>query len=192
MQESIKNYLIPISIFYMIVIVVLMLITYFNAISTLDLNRIDDFEEKISLYKKEVNEIEDNTCKNYLNDLISFVEKVNYDKKVKINQLFKDTYLNEDYILSYYLKGVNSCSKLTNEEAKEYNLPDLFMNANLTNDRIIQKYFFQYELNIKDRLVENIMIPSDTAANYYNKQKIELMIIDNIIKIVKEDVNNEN
>ena len=192
MQEKIKNWLAPISIFYMIIIIVLMLITYYNAVSTLDLNRIDDFEEKISLYKKEVNEIEDNTCKDYLNDLISFVEKVNYDKKVKINQLFTDTYLNEEYILSYYLKGVNSCSKITEEKSKDYNLPNLFLIANLTNDRIIQKYFFQYELNIKDRLVENIMIPSDTMANYYNKQKIELMIIDNIIKIVKEDEINEN
>lgn len=192
MQEKIKNWIAPISIFYMIIIIILMLITYFNAVSTLDLNRIDDFEEKISLYKKELNEIEDNTCKNYINDLISFVEKVNYDKKVKINQLFTDTYLNEEYILSYYLKGVNSCSKITEEKSKDYNLPNLFLIANLTNDRIIQKYFFQYELNIKDRLVENIMIPSDTAANYYNKQKIELMIIDNIIKIVKEDEINEN
>ena len=186
MKEKIKNALIPIGIIYMVVIIILSLISYHNAKGKISLSLGNNYKESMNTYKEEANKINNKECKNYVNNLINYVDKTNYEGEVLVKDLFNRVFISNDFLLSYYLKGIESCSLLTKEKAEEYNLPNLFMTASLMDDAILSKYTTQYEILIKDNLIREIVLPDLTSSENSIKQKTELMIIKNIIQIIKE------
>jgi len=189
MKEKLKNSLIMFSIFYITIITILMFITYVNAEDTIHFEVVDNFNETLNNYKEEASSITNIDCQKYVNNLIDYVEKTNYSGDVNIKDMFNNVY-SEEILLSYYLKGKEACLQFTDENAKEYELPSMFITASIQNDEILQKYTTQYELIIKDNLVRLITEPQLVNTENNIKQNTELNIIKNIIEMVKE--NNES
>ena len=128
MKEKIRELFIPVALFYMIIIIALSLISYFNAKGVIELNTLNNFNNDISNYKLEVNNISNKVCQDYLNSFIDYVIRSNYNGEVNVKDYFARLYLSEEYLLSYYLKGKDSCL-FTDEKASEYNLRYLFLTA---------------------------------------------------------------
>ena len=187
MKERIKNSLFPISMFFCIMVIVLSIISYVNARDKITLNLTKDFKNDISYYKKEVNNLSDNNCKNYLNNFISYIEKTNYNGDIYITDYFNNLYINDETLLGFYSKGKESCYKLTDEKMKDKKLPLLFITATMQDDEIMSNFNTQYELNIKDNLVRLITEPDLIYTENSIKQNTELNIIKTMLEIIKED-----
>ena len=152
---------------------------------------VDNFKEDINKYKEKVSSLTNKECKDYLNNFINYVENSNYDGDVYVRDYFEKIYINGDYLLSYYLKGKDNCSSFTDEKAKEYDLPLMFLTASMQDDAIMSNYTTQYELNIKDNLIRLILEPDIKYIENSIKQRTELNIIKTIIKMAEEEALNE-
>lgn len=195
MKEKIKEHLFIISIIYGITIIILMLITYSKMTTYIEINNNKNFTSKIDKYKQEISLLENNQCKNEITNLINFIEKTNYNKIINLKDHYNKIFYNNESILEYYSKIKNACS-ITDKKAKEYNLPTMFITASIQNDELIQRYLYQYEINIKDIYFRNISEPNLNNIENNIKKENELIIIKNILQIIKEnnnmEVKNEN
>ncbi len=195
MQEKIRNAILPISLFYMIVIVILMTLTYIQAQDTIEFKYIENFENKMANNKLEVNNLNDKVCEDALNKYIDYSIKYTYNGNVKVKTFFNDKFLNPDEIfLSNYLKIKDNC-KLTDEQMKDNDLPNMFLNVTVLEEEILQKYLFNYEIKFNDIITRIILEPNIYNTEYSISQNLKLKIIDTVLEILKErknEVLNEN
>lgn len=195
MQEKIRNAILPISLFYMIVIVILMALTYIQAQDTIEFKYIENFENKMANNKLEVNNLNDKVCEDALNKYIDYSIKYTYNGNVKVKTFFNDKFLNPDEIfLSNYLKIKDNC-KLTDEQMKDNDLPNMFLNVTVLEEEILQKYLFNYEIKFNDIITRIILEPNIYNTEYSISQNLKLKIIDTVLEILKErknEVLNEN
>ena len=184
MKKKIKTILYIFSIFYMSMIIVLMMMAYCDMrVDDIELTVNDEYVQKINSYKNKVSSLDNSTCKDYLNDLIKFIEKdVNRDK-VSIKEYYKQI-TGEDSLLSYYSKGWETCDKLTSEIMQKENMPAMFLTASIQGDEIIEKYIYQYEMGFKDYELRNLREVSLEPVRNNIKINNELKIIERLIDII--------
>ncbi len=182
MKEKIKNIVLYIGVFYMIVIPLMMIKTYFNMTSYIEINSSDEYNEEIIRYKNIISSYHDSLCKNYFDSLINKVDKDIKTRIIDIRKYYQDN--NENNLLNYYTKAVDSCSSLTIETMKEKNMPIIFLTASIQIDEIMADLYYQYELGFKDTNIRNI---NETVLNSLKnniKIKNELTIIEELINII--------
>ena len=75
---------------------------------------------------------------------------------------------------------------ITEDVAKEHNLPIMFITASIQNDEIFGKYLYQYEINMKDLYFRNISEPALTSIENKIKNEMELKLIKDVLEIVKD------
>lgn len=192
MKDKLKTMIVSFGISYMIIVVILMFISYSTSSKYIVFGN-NNYQGIIAEYQEKANNIKEDSCREYFNNFLSYISKTNYTGKVEITTISKDTILNEEErLLSYYLKGIDACSKLTRELAEEESLPLLFLTANIANDTLLEKYSFQYELQIPDRIIRTVVSPELGVVQNKIKVESELEIVDKIYKIVSDEVENEN
>lgn len=172
MKDKVKDSLLIIGIGYFVVIICLMYYSYFTS------NKYIYFDQSKSLtaYKERVSKIEEESCKNYLNSFIDYIDSTNNIEKITFQDYFNKIYLTEDSILSYVLKGKEACSKITEEDLSELGL--YFLNASVAEDSVLNYYNFQYEIRLPDILVRNIMEPSTVSVNNLLKYRNEIKALE--------------
>lgn len=188
MKEKIKEYLLVVSIVYGFVMVLFMTVTYFNMETYIEFEKNNDFYAKVDSYKKKVNLISNQVCKNELNNYLSFIEKHNLEGKVILKDYFNTAIIGEDGILDYYGKIKKACS-ISDKTAKEKDLSSMFLAAALENDEILQKYMYQTELHLKDYNLRLIAMPSLLKLENEIKTGNELSIIRTVLEIINEGGN---
>ena len=182
MKERIKDGILYIGIFYMITIVVLMIITYCNMVTKIELSVNSEYLDELNEYKENISLYEDSKCKKYINTLIKKVEKDITTKDL----LLKGTYeeIINDSLLDYYGKAREDCVSITDEKMKEEKMPVKFLTSVIQVDEILSKYFFQYELSFKDRKMREVGEPSLELVGNNIKIQNELQIINSLLKII--------
>ena len=189
MKEKIKNMLLPISIFYVVVIVTLMIFRINNFVTTVELSDNEENKTKLNEYKKEVAKLDKNDCTNLIEDIIKHYEDTSYNGEVKIKDMHD--YDTNNGLLDFYLKIKETC-KFSDEVLNEYNLPLKFVTASIQRDETYQRFYFQYELGFTDIYMRDIASATLTSVEYNINRGNELEIIDNLIKIYsKGDITNE-
>ena len=185
MKNNIKNTVFTVSIFYSIIIIILMIITLCNLVTKVELHDSKENKSKLVEYKEKLNTLDENKCTLVIKDIINHYEQTSYDGFVNIKDMY--VYDNENSILSYYIKAKEACN-ITKEIETEYNLPSKFITSSIQRDETYQRYLFQYELKFTDfytRLIaEAYIIPIEYEINRTN----ELEIIENLIEISNREV----
>lgn len=75
---------------------------------------------------------------------------------------------------------------------EKYNLPLKVMTASIQQDELFHRYYFQYEINIKDIFTRQIVEADLTNVEYTIRKGLELEVISNLIEINKmEETHNE-
>ena len=184
MKGKIKNMLFVISTFYSLVIVIFMVIISVNLINTIELHDSKENKEKINLYKQQLATLEQNSCTEVINEIITHYEATSYNGEVSLREMFEYDFDNS--LLSYFLKIRENCNLDSNQE-KKYNLPIKFITSSIQRDELYQRYYFQYELNIND-ITRLIIEPQLSGVEYQINRAMELEIISDLIKIAKEEV----
>ncbi len=186
MKEKIRNCLLTIGIGYMVVIVLLMFNSYANSSKYIMISTTDEYDAKLAEYKSKANNITEESCKNYYLSFIDYIEKDKINGKIEVSEYFKRVFSEEPF-LSFYSKGIEACSKLTQEAARENSFPLLFLGASIQQDAIMGAYTTQYELTYPDRLVRMIAEPSIGTVQANIKYGKEVEIIERIYNIVTEE-----
>ena len=184
MKKNLKNILFTISIFYSLVVVVLMCITINDLVTEVELHDLDENKEKLIEYKEKLSKLPQNSCVEIINDLINHYEETTYDGKVNLNEI----YINQEdnSLLSYYQKVKESCN-ITEEKETKYNLPAKFITASIQWDELYKRYYFQYEIEIPDYMIRLIVDPEITNVEYQINRSMELEIIASLIEIASEE-----
>lgn len=191
MKDKLKKIVLYLGISYMIIVIILMFISYFASTKYIEFGD-NDYQKIIDDYKEKSQNIDEDSCREYFNSLLDFITKNNYTGKVDIKTIASNTVFNDETILSYYLKGIDSCSKLTKEIAEEKGFSTLFLTSSVTNDSLLEKYSFQYELSYPDRIIRVIVSPSAQTVQNKIIVESELEIIKEVYEIVNDEVENEN
>ena len=158
MKEKIKEYLLVISIFYGIVIIALMTMTYTKMENYIEVKAPDNFYTDLSKYKTEVTKVKNESCKQEIGNLINFIESHTLNGKVNLKDYYAQL-LNGEAIAEYYSNTKTACS-ISDVTATDKGLEHMFLAATMQNDEIYQKYLYQHELSIKDVNYRMIAEPS--------------------------------
>lgn len=190
MKNNIKIGLVSFSLVYIVIIVIFSIKSYINYQDTIIIGDNKELREEISVIKNNIDNLSNQDCKYYLNDLLSLIEDVN---KITVKDYFNKVYLNGNNILSYYHKGIDACDGFNEDSAKKNDLPLLFITASVQDDEILQDYMFNYEFSLNDRLPRDVAYASLTSMELKIKNDTVLNIIEKIIELEKDsEVNNEN
>lgn len=187
MKENIKNILFTISIFYSLVIIILMCVTTSNLVINVELHDSEENRIKLTEYKVELRSLPKNSCTDVIEEIIRHYEDTLYDGKVNLRKMYE--YDTTNSILSYYNKAKDKCN-ISEEDEKKYNLSTKFITSSIQKDEMYQRYYFQYELRIIDYFNRLIIEPATTGIEYHINRTEELEIIKALIEISSmEDVN---
>jgi hypothetical protein len=184
MKEKIKNILFGSFISYVIVIVALMLFSYFTSVSSISLSDSEENLEKIKQYKEEVNKLDNNNCVTVIDEMIEYYEDTSYDGLVNLKEMFEIAVDGKSY-LSFYADIRDNCD-LTNDVMNEMGYPTKIVPVAVNIDQLIQNYYYQYELSLKDMVSRQIMGFDLNNLEYQIRKKNELELIDSLIKLEKE------
>ena len=113
MKEKIKNVLFGISLFYSVVIVVLMCITLNNMKASIELNDSEENRNAIINYKEQLLTLEKNDCTKVIEKIIEHYEDTSYTGNVNLRDMYE--YDNENSVLSYYGEAKEKC-EISNED----------------------------------------------------------------------------
>lgn len=188
MKKRMRDILFIISIVYSLAIIIFMTLTLINAKSSVELYDSEENIKKIAEYKKEVNLLPQNSCTYIIKDIIEYYEITSYNGEVNLKEMYD--FSEKNSLLSFYVHVKDNCS-LTDKLSNEYNLPTKFLTASIQQDELFHRYYFQYELSIKDVFTRSVMEASMTNVEYKIRKNIELDIISNLIALQKEGEVNE-
>ena len=185
MKEKIKKTVFSISIFYVVIVLVLMLISYFNATTSIELVNNEENIKELNKLKKELTSLENNSCTKEISKMIEYSENTSYNGKVNLKKVYENLDSKIDYEKLFKVCDVT-------KEEKD-NLSNLFItNMVLEEELYSHKYMFQYELGIKDFYSRMVNEPGINSVEYNIIKKNELSIISNLIEIAsKGDYINE-
>ena len=170
-----KEYLYYISLFFSIFIIILMFIKIFSVETSITLS--NTYADNIANIKAKIDMIGDGSCKDYLNDYMSYIEMGEFDGKVKISDLYN--YMNSFDVMNMYMDGMNSCG-ISEEEIKNTQIPSKYLSILITDDSLMNKYIFNYEFGIKDNL--STLTETNTDNILYRSYMLNhLNIIDDYI-----------
>ena len=186
MKGKIKNILFVISIFYSLVIVILMVITSNNLTSTVELHDSKENTSKLKEHKEQLSTLKQNSCTEVINKIIRHYEETSYNGEVSLREMFEYDFDNS--LLSYYIEVKDNCN-LDNNQEKKYNLPTKFITSSIQRDELYEKYYFQYELKLSDYSNRLIIEPLISNVEYQINRTIQLEIISNLIEISSGEVN---
>lgn len=189
MKENIKKVLFGTSIFYSLIIIVLMIIKTNTLVDTVELIDSEENKTKLNEYKEKLTTLNQNSCTKVINEIIKHYEETSYSGKVSLREIYEYDFDNS--LLSYYIKVKDNC-KISEADEKKYNLPFKFITSSIQRDELYIPYYFQYELGINDHITRLIIEPQIHGIEYQINRVAELEIISDLIEISsKEAIINE-
>ena len=185
MKEKLKFYLFASSIFYSITILLLIIFNISNSVTSIELFDSIENINKLNEYKKEVTLLEQNSCTNTINQMIDYYEQTSYNGKVNLKDIYNLGI--EKSLLSFYIEIKENCD-LTDKDIEKYNLPTKVLASSIQQDELLQNYYFQYELNLKDIFTRTVIEADISNTEYKISKNLQLEIIANLIELSNEEV----
>lgn len=185
MKDKIKYIIFITSIIYSLIV---MFLLTFNTLSLVDDVELYDAEEniiKLNNYKQKVKLLENNNCTNEINKIINYYEKTSYNGRVNLKDMYNYS-MENGTLLNHYIELKENCN-LSESNIEKYNLSLKVMAASIQEDELYHKFYFQYEINIKDIFTRNIAEANLMNVEYRIKKGLELEIISNLIEIQKTE-----
>lgn len=168
-------------IFYVIAIIVLIIFTGILKTDTFYITKNEEYDEKLNSYKQKLSSMEDNGCNKSIKNMIDYYERTNFDGNVKYKD-YNMQMIDSDPFLSNFSKIKTACN-LSDEVIEKYDLKLLFLSSFIQFDEIMQDYYYNYELSLKDIEFRIVFEPSLFNYEYQINRKSILAIISNLIEI---------
>ena len=187
-MKRIKDLLLSLFIFGSIVIVIFIVLSFFNTKQTIEVYKNDKIEEKFDDLRQRVNSMEENECKDYLNTYISYISKMPIEGEIKLKDLYD--YFSNYSILGLYEDAQNKCH-ISIEELDEYGIAGKYLSVMALSNNLINKYMFTYELNLKDEL--RVLTESNIdSINFTSIRYNQVEILNNYVTLIEsKEVTNE-
>ena len=189
MKNKIKEFLLIISVFYGIVIVILMAITYFQMNDSIELETPQSFYTNMERYKKAADNIENENCKQEVNHLISGIEQFDLNGKTTAKDYFNRLF-SSDRTTYRYEELLKACS-ISTEEAETKGLTHALLTSMIQRDEILRSYLFQYELSLKDFYARSVIEPNYQNVENTIKSQMEADAVRIVLEIVNGGDDNE-
>lgn len=187
MREKIKNLIQYFLIGYMISIIILTIINMFGMKKTIELIDSSENIEKIKELKNEINNLEENSCKSLLNDMIKAYETTSFNGMVEYKKIH-EIYWEGPSFLEFCNQIPNKCN-ISKEELNSMNMPYFALNSTSFIDNQVNKKVFDYELGIKDIFTRKILEGSRTNIDYQLSKQSEIIMIENILNKIGGNIN---
>ena len=140
-----KDYILYFSICFIIIISILVLNTYCNSSSTINLEYPDSLRKGLEFYRKEIDSYKDTSCKSFVEDYIDTMEVGLIEGEYSVKEIYN--YLLTLNVLDYYQKGNESCN--IDEDTKSI-IANLYVNIMVERASVIHPYLYQYEIKLDD------------------------------------------
>lgn len=183
MKAYFKFFLFGCSIFYSIVIIILMSLSLYCSNSSVSLVVNKENDLVIENYKTEMGLLKDKACADVINSMIKYYEETAYNGEVNLRELYE--YANTTSFLPLYVKARENCN-ITDEDNNKHNLPAEVLTIVMQQENLFQRYYYQYELSMKDIYTRYMIDPTFTPTEYNIRKKMELEVIGDLIEIVNE------
>ena len=188
MKENIKKYLLISSVFYSIMIIILMIIKIVTLVETVGLVDTDENKSKLEEYETILATLDKNKCTETIDKIVKYYEKTSYDGEVSLKEIYN--YNSFESILTYYMEVKENCN-LSDEVMKENKLPERVLTGAIAKEELYQRYLFQYELGFTDFYMRNIGEAALTSVQYKITKEAELEVISSLIEIISKEASNE-
>lgn len=186
MKDKIKSQVFAISIFYSVIVIFLMISSLTSVTTSIELYDSEQNKTKLTEYKNEIATLNQNECTSTINKIVSYYENTSYNGKVKL----RDIYNIEEGFLSYFGEMKDNCH-LSEEQLKKYNLSNKYISTTIHQEEMFIKYYFQYEMNLKNKSNREIIEPILNNIEYEIIKNTQLEIISILIDISKEETTYE-
>lgn len=187
MKDKIKSLIQYMLISYMIIIMILTIVNMITIKKTLELTDSSENMVKINEFKKEINDLQDSSCKTLLNEMIKAYEKTSFDGIVKYKDIY-DIYWNGTSFLSFYEDIIQDCN-ISKEKMQSMNMPYYVLNSTSFVDNLISKKMFDYEIGIKDKFFRESAETNRIGLDYKLSKQSEIIMIENILKTIGGNIN---
>ena len=180
MKDKIKLIIASIMIFYMAYIVVTAVINYKTNRYKLDFPKIDEkYTNEIKKYKQEISTLPENDCKNFMNEMIDYLEQYSRLETEFINLENADK-----GFTTYFVESVERCPRFTLEDKNKY-IPQVATTM-FGNEIIVQTITHPYEMTLN---VSGGPIYINFARSIV--LEAELDFVKGVLNVIKEVPNEE-
>lgn len=186
-KEEIKRRCYYGMIFFSIVIVFMSYLTLTNIKSEVYIERNVATEARLDNLKKEVELLREGSCKDFLNEYITYIDKGYFEGVVKLKDIY-NYYWNTPSV-NYYEMGINNCA-IDRETLQNTQIPTKYVTNMVYPDYLLDEYIYQYEFRIKDP-VRLIMEPNTFNLTLNNMRNNQINILEDYINIYKGKVSEE-
>ena len=156
---------------------------------SIELETPQSFYTNMEKYKKEVDNIQNETCKQEVNLLITGIEEFDLNGKTTAREYFNKLF-SPNSTTYRYQDLLKACS-ISNEEAEARGLTSALLTAMLQRDEVMRSYWFQYELNLKDMYTRMIIEPDYKNLENKIKSGMEEQVVKTVLEIVSGGDTNE-
>ena len=184
MKNIVKIIIASIMIFYMSYIAVAAIINYQIKSQILDIQEIDEkYINEIKKYKQEISTLPENDCKNFMNEMIDYLEQYSRLEKEFINLENADK-----GFLTFFVESTERCPKFTLEDKNKY-----ITQAATTiygNEMIVQTITHPYEITLNNHyaLLEG---PQHISLARSIVLESDLDFVNGVLNVIKEVPNEE-
>ena len=154
---------------------------------TLELTDSSENMVKINEFKKEINDLQESSCKTLLNEMIKAYEKTSFDGIVEYKDIY-DIYWNGISFLSFYEDIIQDCN-ISKEKMQSMNMPYYVLNSTSFVDNLVSKKMFDYEIGIKDKFFRESAETNRIGLDYKLSKQSEIIMIENILKTIGGNIN---
>ena len=167
-------------------------IVYITIFSILTINNLIQIEDKLNTtpnypienlktLKKKIDLLDNNECNQSIKDLYNASNTLMFNKTTKLKSFYET--VNNNSIISNYFKVTQKCN-LTDELKEE--LAPKVISAAMVYEELREKYFYQYEITIEDKLYREITETNLTNSKLQSGKYQEIEIIEKLIEVNHE------
>lgn len=175
-----KEYLYYFSLFFVIGFAILMIITYNNAKSIINLTYPDVLKSELNNYKIKLNNYNDSKCKKFIGEYIEEVESDILDSEYELGSAYSlATSVN---IMKFYNEGNENCNISDEDKVR---LVTNYLSILVLMNELFLPYTNQYEIKISD-LKNNVDQLNLTSMTYNSLKNNEIDVLRKYMDILEK------
>ena len=186
-MKRFKDLLLSIFIFGSIVVIIFIVLSFFNVKRTINITNNKSNEIRYNNLKQRVSLLSSGECKDFLKEYIDNTDKGYFEGEVKLKDIYN--YFWKYPTMKYYELAKEKCN-ITQNELDEYGIPGKYLTLMTLPDSLFDKYMFTYELNLKSEL-RNLVEPSIDSLLYSSIRFQQIEILNDYVTLaeLKEETN---
>lgn len=175
MKNQIKNILLYLGLFYVLVVSILMIYTVCSQNNKISFDNVDYYEKRINESKDKIKSLKKDECTKNIQLLIDESLNTYYVGEYNINEIYNT----DSKWISTYRNTMDTC-KTTNNSLED--ISALAIAASLQHEETFQRILYKYQLNIFDKGAE-FLKPNLNGVENVIRKNLEAEVIEQLIEV---------